>query len=229
MTTPTGATILKVMCKGFGNMPEMKVQKIGYGAGSRELEIPNLLRVYIGETVDCKYEDDNVILLETNIDDMNPEFFEHVSEILMGKGCLDVFMTPIFMKKSRPGIMLSVLSPLEKLDEVLSAIFAETTTLGIRIHHLERKKLAREIISVKTRFGEIKVKLGKIEDQIKNISPEYDDCRKMAVKEGIPLKDVYDEAMRTARKALFQESLINEATTKTANRSCSIHRAKRAR
>lgn len=205
LTTPTGAAILKTVSKAFGVMPEMKVEKIGYGAGSRDLEIPNLLRIYIGETSDEKYEEDEVILIETNIDDINPEIFDYVSESLLRKGSLDVFMTPIFMKKNRLGTMLSILTTLDKLDQILSTIFTETTTLGVRIHRLERKKLAREIISVGTRFGDMKVKIGKIGEQIKNISPEYENCKEIAVKQGIPLKDVYDEAKEAARKALFGE------------------------
>lgn len=205
LTTPTGAAILTTTSRSFGNMPKMKIEKIGYGAGSRELEIPNLLRVYVGETEDGEYEEDSVILIETNIDDMNPEFFDYVSEILFGQGALDVFMTPIFMKKNRPAIMLSVLTIPDKLDETLSTIFTETTTLGVRIHRLERKCLAREIISVKTRFGEIKVKISKIEEKIKNIAPEYEDCKEVAVKQGIPLKNVFDEAKRAAQKTLFEK------------------------
>jgi uncharacterized protein (DUF111 family) len=112
-------------------------------------------------------------------------------------------MIPIFMKKNRLGTLLSVLTTRDKLDDILSTIFTETTTLGVRIHHLERKKLSREIVLMKTRFGEIKVKIGKIGNQIKNIAPEYESCKEIAVKQGIPLKDVYDEAKEAARKALF--------------------------
>ncbi len=209
LTTPTGAAILKTVTKGFGLMPEMKVEKVGYGAGSRELEIPNLLRIYIGETSDEKYEEDEVILIETNIDNMNPELLAYASEVLLKQGVLDVFMTPIFMKKNRPGTMLSVLTTQNRLDETLSTIFTEITTLGVRIHRLERKKLSRKVISVKTRFGDIEVKIGKIGGQIKNISPEYENCKEIAVKQGIPLKDVYDEAKEAARKALFEEKRTN--------------------
>ena len=205
LATPTGVCILKTLSQGFGIMPEMKVEKVGYGAGSRELEIPNLLRVYVGETNQGGYEKDEVILVETNIDNMNPELLGYASEILLKQGVLDVFMTPIFMKKNRPGTMLSVLTTWDRLDEILSTIFTEITTLGVRIRHLERKKLSREIISMKTRFGEIKVKIGKIGNQIKNITPEYESCKEIAVKQGIPLKDVYDEAKEAARKALFGE------------------------
>jgi len=205
LTTPTGAAILKNLSKGFGVMPEMKVNKIGYGAGSRELEIPNLLRVYVGEAKDAGYEEDEVILIEANLDNMNPELFEYTCEMLLKKGILDVFMTPIFMKKNRPGTMLSILTAPEKLDEILSTIFTETTTLGVRIHRLERKKLEREIISVNTRFGDIKVKIGRIKGKIKNISPEYESCKEIAVKQGIPLKEVYHEARNSAQKTLFEK------------------------
>ncbi|MBE9482397.1 MAG: nickel pincer cofactor biosynthesis protein LarC [Chloroflexi bacterium] len=209
LATPTGVCVLKTLSQDFGIMPEMKVEKVGYGAGSRELEIPDLLRVYVGETNQGGYEKDEVILVETNIDNMNPELLGYASEILLKQGVLDVFMTPIFMKKNRPGTMLSVLTTWDRLDEILSTIFKEITTLGVRIRHLERRKLSREIISMKTRFGEIKVKIGKIGNQIKNITPEYESCKEIAVKQGIPLKDVYDEAKEAARKALFGEKRTN--------------------
>lgn len=209
LTTPTGIVILKTISKGFENMPEMKVEKIGYGAGSKQLQIPNLLRVYIGETKDAQYEEDNAILIETNIDDMAPELFDYVFETLLEKGCLDVFMTPIFMKKNRPATTLSVLTTPDRLDEILSTVFTETTTLGVRIQRVERKKLSKEIVPIKTRFGQIKVKIGRIGDKIKNITPEYENCKEIAAKQGIPLKDVYDEAKEAARKALFEEKRTN--------------------
>jgi uncharacterized protein (TIGR00299 family) protein len=203
LATPTGVCILKTLSKSFGIMPEMKVDKVGYGAGSRELEIPNLLRVYVGETDEREYEKDEVILIETNIDDMNPQLSAYASEMLLKQGALDVFMTPIFMKKNRLGTLLSVLTTQDKFDEVLSTVFSETTTLGVRIHHLERKKLSRQIVSVKTRFGEIKLKVGKVGNQIKNIAPEYESCKEIAMKQGIPIKEVYYEASEAAQKAMF--------------------------
>jgi len=205
LATPTGVCILKALCKSFGTIPEMKVEKIGYGAGSKELEIPNLLRVYIGEANEGGLEEDQTILIETNVDDMSPELLAYTSEVLLKQGALDVFMTPIYMKKNRLGTMVSVLTTRDKLDEILSLIFTEMTTLGVRIHHLERKKLLRDTISVHTKFGEIKVKIGKIGNQIKNISPEYESCREIAVTHGIPLKDIYDEAKEAARKVLSKE------------------------
>jgi uncharacterized protein (TIGR00299 family) protein len=204
LVTPTGIAILKHVANSYGIIPEMKIENIGYGAGSRDLKIPNLLRVWLGKTETINaYEEDEAILIETNIDDMNPEFFGYTSEKLLEQGALDVFMTSIFMKKNRPGTLLSVLIKPDKLEKALSTLFSETTALGTRIHRLERKKLIRDIISVETIFGSVRVKVGKIGHEIKNISPEYDDCKEIAVKEGIPLKIVYDEAKETARTLLI--------------------------
>jgi pyridinium-3,5-bisthiocarboxylic acid mononucleotide nickel chelatase len=202
LATPTGVAILKNISRGFGPMPEMTVDKVGYGAGSRELEIPNLLRVCIGEACFERYGSDEAVLIETNIDDMNPEFFGHISEQLLAKGALDVYMTPIYMKKNRPATLLSVLTAKEKLDGILSSVFSETTTLGVRIHSVDRRVLARETISVKTSLGDVRVKVGRIGGEVKTVSPEYEDCREIAARRGIPLKDVYEAAKAACREAL---------------------------
>jgi len=204
LATPTGVAILKNVSKSFGSMPEMTIDMVGYGAGSRELEIPNLLRICIGETCQNKYAGDEVLLLETNIDDMNPEFFGHVSERLLAQGALDVFMAPIYMKKSRPATLLSVLTAREKLDGILSTVFSETTTLGVRIHSVERRVLGRETISVRTTLGDVRVKVGRIGGEVKTIAPEYEDCREIAASRGIPLKDVYEAAKAACREALIR-------------------------
>ena len=203
IVTPTGIAILKNVAKSFGVMPKMKVGCIGYGAGRREMKIPNLLRVWIGDSEENQeYEEDEVILIETNIDDMNPEFFGYTSEKLLERGALDVFMTPIFMKKNRPGTLLSVLISPDTLDEMLSIIFAETTSLGTRIHRLDRKKLPREILTVDTTFGCVRVKVSRVGQEIKNISPEYEDCKEIAATQGIPLRNVYEDAKTAVRKLL---------------------------
>lgn len=202
LTTPTGAAILKTLSRNFGDTPQMKLTAVGYGAGSHELEIPNLLRVLVGETDTDDYDTDTVTLIETNIDDMNPEFFDFVTEKLMEHGALDVYTTPALMKKNRPGTVLSVLSGQDKVDEIISIILSETTTLGVRIQQLQRKKLAREIFSVATKFGDIRVKISRFKDQIKNIAPEYDDCKKIASEKNIPIKDIYYEAKRAAGEIL---------------------------
>jgi uncharacterized protein (DUF111 family) len=179
----------------------MKIERIGYGAGSRDLKIPNLLRVWIGETeVKQEYEEDEVILMETNIDNMNPEILGYALEKLMERGALDVFMTPIFMKKNRPGTLLSVLITPGKLDETISMIFAETTSLGIRFQRLERRKLPREQITVETSFGPVRVKVSHIDTEKMIMSPEYEDCREIAARMGIPLRRVYEEAQMAAER-----------------------------
>lgn len=206
LVTPTGIAILKNVARSFGIIPNMKVNRIGYGAGSRDLKIPNLLRVWVGDTDEkTEYEEDEVILIETNLDDMNPEFIGYASEKLLERGALDVFMTPIFMKKNRPGTQLSVLITPDKLEETLSIVFTETTSLGIRLHRLERKKLPREIITVETALGPARVKVSQSSQEIKNISPEYEDCKKIAIKQEIPLRKVYEEAKAAARKILISK------------------------
>jgi pyridinium-3,5-bisthiocarboxylic acid mononucleotide nickel chelatase len=201
LVTPTGIAILKHLVQSFGTIPEMKIECIGYGAGSRDLKIPNLLRVWIGETeVKQEYEEDEIILMETNIDNMNPEILGYTSETLLERGALDVFMTPIFMKKNRPGTMLSILITPDKLDETISIIFAETHSLGIRFQRLERRKLPRELITVETSFGPVRVKVGHIDSEKRIISPEYEDCREIAVRKAIPLRKVYEEAQAAAER-----------------------------
>ena len=183
LATPTGVCVLKTLSRGFGIMPEMKVEKVGYGAGSRDLEIPNLLRVYVGETSQGGYEKDEVILIETNIDNTSPELLAYASETLLKQGALDVFMTPIFMKKNRPGTMLSILTTGDKLDESLSTIFAEIATLGVRICRLERKKLSRQLLELKNKAVEqhdIYLKPTINEDaamELSTIKKELESCR----------------------------------------------------
>jgi len=205
LTTPTGAAILKRFSRHFGTMPGMKVTAIGYGAGSQELAIPNLLRVFIGEMDETRagdYEQDSAFLVETNIDDMNPEFFDHVSEKLMSLGALDVFMTSVLMKKNRPGTLLSIQTPEDRLEDVLATVFTETTSLGVRIRKVERRKLARKIITVKTRFGEVRVKLGMLKGNVTTMAPEYEDCKAAAREFGASLRDVYDLAKEAAWRML---------------------------
>lgn len=203
IVTPTGIAILKNVAKSFGFIPEMRIHQIGYGAGGRDLKIPNLLRVWIGESEEKReHEEDEVILIETNIDDMNPEFFGYTSEKLFEKGALDVFTTPIFMKKNRPGTLLSVLISPDTLNEMMSIIFAETTSLGIRLQRLERRKLPRELLTVETPFGNVRVKVSRVGEEIRNISPEYEDCKEIAANQRVPLPKVYEVAKTAARKLL---------------------------
>ncbi len=202
MITPTGAGIIGTLAKSFGERPLMKIERIGYGAGEKEFTIPNLLRVSIGEKIlrdenlKDDYVSDEAILIETNIDDMNPEFYDYIMEKLFFQGALDVFLTPIQMKKNRPAHMLSIIVYEQNLKEILEVLFSESTTLGVRIREVKRLRLAQQNFIAETKYGKIKVKVGMFKGEIKNIAPEYEDCKKMAKQHKVPLKEVYDEAMK---------------------------------
>lgn len=203
LTTPTGAAIIKTYAQEFGEMPLMKIQTIGYGAGLRDLEIPNVLRLVIGESHETQQIGaDGVELIESNIDDMNPEFYSHVIDKLFKSGALDVWITPIFMKKSRPAVNLSLLVPLDKEEKVLETLFSETSTLGTRIFKAMRKKVEQDIITVKTKYGQARVKVGRFKGKIVTVSPEYDDCAALASKSEVPVKKVYDEVKNAAERLL---------------------------
>ena len=191
LVTPTGAAIIIALASGFGEMPAMKVKKIGYGAGTKDLEQPNVLRVFLGEMENNGNETINII--ETNIDNMNPEIYPYVIDRLMENGALDAYLTNIIMKKGRPAIKLTVLCEVENTDKLCNIIFDETTTLGVRIFPAAKKKLDREIRTIKTKYGNVRVKISKLNDEIKNIMPEYEDCVKIAKNKKIPLKKVYEE------------------------------------
>ena len=193
LVTPTGAAIISSLTENFGEMPLMKIEKIGYGAGKSDFDHPNLLRIFVGESLE-KYDTDTVNVIELNIDDMNPEHYEVVFEKLLKNGALDVYLTNIQMKKNRPGIKLSIISPLEITNELTDIIFNETTTFGLRIYKTNRKKLFVEKVKVETKYGEITIKIGKTKDEIKLISPEYEDCKKLAQENNVSLKEIYELA-----------------------------------
>ncbi len=201
LTTPTGAALIKHVSSGFGNMPVMRIQNTGYGAGAKELASPNLLRVLIGESEEAR-DDESVILIETNIDNMNPEFYEHVFKLLLSEKALDVFMTPVFMKKQRPGTKLSVLCEEKFLERVSGVIFRETSSIGLRYNRVFRKTLRRQVKKVSTEYGQVRVKLSFSGEAVLNASPEYDDCEAAALKHKVPLKQVYDSAKKGAERWL---------------------------
>jgi uncharacterized protein (TIGR00299 family) protein len=208
LVTPTGAAIITTLAENFGQMPPMKIDNIGYGAGQRDLPIPNLLRVWLGILKDA-YQQDVVSLIQTNIDDMNPEFYEHIADRLFSEGALDVFLTPIQMKRTRPATMLSVITDEEKTEKMLELIFDETTTLGVRISEIKRRKLNREKRKILTKYGKIEVKIGKLDGLVKNVSPSYEECRKIATRLNIPLKKVYQEVKQTAFDLLEKKRKLN--------------------
>jgi uncharacterized protein (TIGR00299 family) protein len=192
MTTPTGAAILATLVEEWIDQPVMRIGSIGIGAGTRDyLEQPNVLRVFVGEKeVANPTERDTVWMLETNLDDVPGEVIGHCFELLFAAGALDVFTTPIAMKKNRPGVRLSVLAPREEISELETILFRETGTFGIRRHLVERSKLQREAVMVETPWGPVKAKHG-WRDGIEVLTPEYEDCARIARLHGVPLRDVY--------------------------------------
>ncbi|MBN2453707.1 MAG: nickel pincer cofactor biosynthesis protein LarC [Candidatus Omnitrophica bacterium] len=200
LVTPTGAGILKALARGFGAMPPMKISGIGYGAGSRIVkEIPNMLRVIIGET-EAVFDKDRVIVAETNIDDMNPQHIEYVFEKLLGAGALDVCSTAIQMKKTRPAFKLTVICKPEDLGKLSDIIFRETTTIGIRYHEAGRLKLERKMVRARTEYGNVRVKVSSGPDGILRAAPEYDDCVRIARAKKVPLRLISDQAKEIARE-----------------------------
>lgn len=207
LTTPTGAAILKTMADSYGDMPLMKVDKIGYGAGQKDLRIPNLLRILWGELVEeTEIPRDSLVLLSTNIDDLNPEIVGYVFQLLLEKGAKDVWITPVQMKKNRAASELSTLCVPEKAEEMVKIIFRETSSLGIRRTEVKRYTLPRKSIEVQLLYARIKVKLGLAGGKVISISPEYEDCAEAARKTGKPLKEIYLEAISEARKNLQEDA-----------------------
>ena len=198
LTTPTGAAIITSIAADFGDLPPLNIQKVGYGAGKMDLEIPNLLRVFIGEAIEPAkdYITEQVTVLETNIDDMNPQFYDHVIESLWQAGALDVFLTPVQMKKNRPGVLLSVIAPKERVGKLLDTLFRESTTLGVRISETRRLSLPRSLQPINTKFGQIQVKVACKGNTIIKVVPEYEDCRKAAHAYKVPISQVYAEVQR---------------------------------
>jgi uncharacterized protein (TIGR00299 family) protein len=196
LTTPTGAAILTTVVQEWVDQPVMTVERIGHGAGHRIFpEQPNLLRLFVG-TVDVPAESDRVWVLETNLDDLPAEVIGYCYDLLLSSGGLDVFSTPIFMKKNRPGVMLSVLAPEAALPALEAILFRETATLGIRRYPVSRHKLQRKPHTVQTPWGPVRGKLAWLEGKPPSFSPEYDDCSSIAREHGVALREVYAAAER---------------------------------
>jgi uncharacterized protein (TIGR00299 family) protein len=200
LVTPTGAAIVSVVASRFASFPKMKPEKVGFGAGTRNFPShPNVLRLTVGEAGHdeaVKVPTEEIAILEANVDDMTPQVFGYVMEQALAAGALDVFGTAVQMKKNRPGMMLSVLCRPENAADLQHLIFAETTTLGVRMRQETRAVLARRHVSVHTKWGEIRMKLANLNGSVSNYAPEYEDCRRIAEQEHVPLKAVMQEAIR---------------------------------
>jgi uncharacterized protein (TIGR00299 family) protein len=207
IVTPTGAAIAAALAADFCLLPPMRIQAVGYGAGDRDLEIPNLLRAFLGEREGASRgrARERRLVFSANIDDMNPELYPYVTEKLFEVGAEDVWLYPIQMKKSRPAVTFNVLAPPAREEDIKEVLFAETKTLGMRVTEVDKEYLDREIIQVETPFGRLRVKLARQQGRPVNIAPEYEDCRKAASASGVPLKDVYAAAEEAARSLLSAE------------------------
>jgi hypothetical protein len=196
LVTPTGAAVITGLAKAFGPMPKMIVQGVGYGVGDRDLtEMPNLLRIVLGEQ-DALLEADSVCVIETNIDDMNPEIFGFVMERLFEDGALDVIWVPVFMKKSRPGTMVQVICEEADREAMVGRILSETTATGVRHYRAERTKLPRKIKEAATSYGTVRVKEVSSPTGRIFVVPEYEDCKKIALEKNVPLKAVYEAIVK---------------------------------
>jgi uncharacterized protein (TIGR00299 family) protein len=200
LVTPTGAAIVSVLASRFSNFPVMKPERTGYGAGSRDFKgVPNVLRLTIGEAAQqdvLPAKREEITILEANVDDMTPQVFGYVMERALELGALDAFGTAVQMKKNRPGMQLTVLCRPEESERLTKMIFTETTTLGVRMRQESRAVLARRHVNIRTQWGEVRMKLANLNGSVSNYAPEYEDCRRIAEAQHVPLKTVMQEAIK---------------------------------
>lgn len=201
LTTPTGAAILTTLATGWGPMPSMTIERTAYGAGQRDIPAqPNLLRLIVGDAP-AHHERDQVAVLEANIDDMNPQFFEPLLDRLLEAGALDAFLAPLLMKKSRPASLLTVLAESADADHLAALVLSHTTTFGVRTYRADRWKRSRDFVTVATPYGDVRIKRGLDGDRVTILSPEFEDCRRLAKTAGVPVQTVYEAAKRAAHDA----------------------------
>jgi len=219
LVTPTGAAIVATLCTEFGAMPEINITRIGYGAGSRDPKgFPNALRLVLGkleaketQTKVCATSDETVVVVETNIDDMNPQAYGFVMERAFALNALDVFVVPAQMKKDRPGALLTVLCKPEALEPLLEMLLAETTTLGVRYYEAKRRVLERAIETIETPYGRVRIKVARDGERTLHFQPEYEDCAHLAIEAGVPLLEVQAAASAEYR------SRMNDTKTSEAD------------
>lgn len=197
LVTPTGAAIVKALSVSFGNLPDMTIEKTGYGAGKHDTGyIPNLLRIIMGRPSGGEYQDELIFQVETCIDDMNPEIFGFLMERLFEDGALDVWWVPVFMKKNRPGTKVHAICYPDRKDALINRILSETTTTGVRYYEVKRKTLSRCLDEIKTIYGTVCVKRITNPDGTTRIVPEYEVCKKIALEKKLPLKNVYENIIK---------------------------------
>jgi len=199
LLTPTGALLTTGYATSYGPLPSMSIERIGYGAGDREFpDFPNVLRVFIGTAADATADlaTEKIVMMECEIDDMNPQLYGVVMDRLLAAGALDVYYVPVQMKKNRPGTLITIVAPPDRRQPLADIIFRETTTLGLRYHEVFRECLARERVSVQTPWGDVRIKVARRGTTIMNAAPEFDDCVRLATEQDRAVKDVQAAAMR---------------------------------
>jgi uncharacterized protein (DUF111 family) len=210
LVTPTGAALLAEFVESFGPMRDLIPRKTGHGLGTRDNKTrPNVVRAILADAFqpapdEPGWERDTVVVLETNLDDVSGEILGHFAESTLRAGALDVFHTPIQMKKNRPGTLLTILCKLEDADRFTERLLRQTSAFGVRRIPYERRKLKREFLRVKTEFGEIPVKIGRLAGEVIQVAPEFDGCRDKAVQAGVPVQEVFDAAKLAAKAILKQ-------------------------
>jgi hypothetical protein len=194
LVTPTGAAIATTLATRYAEIPEMTLRAVGYGAGSADfVEKANVLRILIGDGAASEageHWDAPVSVIETNLDDMSPQIYGYLVDRVLAAGALDVFSTPVQMKKNRPGTLVTILCEQAHVARMIDLVFRETTTIGVRTHDVRRKVLDRELVPVETAFGEVRVKISRMNGSVLNATPEYEDCQRIAAEKGIPLRQV---------------------------------------
>jgi hypothetical protein len=202
LVTPTGAAILTTLATSAGRMPAMTVERVGYGAGGRDLPgVPNVLRVFVGETAgDAATE--TVAQVETTIDDMSPQLYEPLMERLFEVGALDVFLTPVVMKRSRPGTVLTALCPPERVGDLSRVLFEESSTIGVRWTEVARARLEREMVTIPTAYGTLPFKISRLGGRVVTVTPEFAEVVRLAREKSLPVREVLDQARADGRRQL---------------------------
>ena len=207
LVTPTGAAIVSTLASGFGPMPAMKIEQIGYGAGEKDFpKHPNIARLFVGHRTEVEKaqpgaEGEEVVsVIEANLDDMSPQLYGYFAERALAAGALDITCSSIQMKKNRPGLMVSILCEPDKCDELFRLVFEQTTTIGLRIHQARRKVLERQLVTVETPYGPVNVKVAWLAGKVVNAAPEYEDCQRVAAEKDVPLKEVILAAQTAYRQ-----------------------------
>jgi len=205
LVTPTGAAILTTLAVSAGRMPALTLEAVGYGAGTKDLpDIPNVLRCFLGQTVDRGAADETVLQVETTIDDMSPQLYETLIERIFDAGALDVFLQPVIMKRGRPGVVVTALCVPERVGDLSRALFEESTTIGVRWSEWRRARLQREMVEVTTAYGTIPFKVSRLGGRIVTITPEFADVARIAREKSLPVREVLDQARADGRRLLGQ-------------------------